>query len=61
MKPFDIAMKYRLSEMQVYSVMRYLRTTKGVKFTRQGKRYNLTKEEVQVVEKELERRGYKAG
>jgi len=45
MKPFDIATKYRLSEMQVYS----------------GKRYNLTKEEVQVVEKELERRGYKAG
>lgn len=57
MKPFEIARKYGLSEMYVYAAMRYIEATQGVRFTKKGYRYELTPEEVRLIEKELQRRG----
>ena len=31
---------------------------KGITFTKKGRRYELTPEEVKIIEKELQRRGY---
>lgn len=58
MKPFDIAKRYRVNEVLVYMVIRYLEAKKGPSFTKRGHRYALTQEEVEVIERELHRRGY---
>ncbi len=58
MKPFDIAKRYRVNEVLVYMVIRYIKTKKGMNFTKRGHRYALTQEEVEVTERELHRRGY---
>lgn len=56
MKPFQIAKRFGLSEAYIYSVMRYLEA-KGVQFTKKGYRYDLTWKEVELIERELQRRG----
>ena len=58
MKPFNIAKRYRVNEVFIYTVMRYLEAKKGMSFTKRGHRYALTQEEVEVIEGELHRRGY---
>jgi hypothetical protein len=57
-KPFEIAKRYGVGELYIYTVMRHLETTRGVRFTRKGRRYALTSEEVELIEKELQRRGH---
>ena len=58
MKPVDIAIKYRISEMLIYAIIRELRTKNGIQFTKKGHRYSLTNNEVHLIERELQRRGY---
>ena len=58
MKPFDIAKRYKVNEILIYTIMRYLKTKEGMSFTKRGHRYALTQEEVEAIEKELQRRGY---
>ena len=59
MRPFDLARKYGVNEILIYTIMRYLQTTHGVTFTKRGRRYALTTEEIELIEEELKRRGYK--
>ena len=59
MRPFDLARKYGVNEILIYTIMRYLQTTQGITFTKRGRRYALTNREVAIIEEELHRRGYK--
>ena len=56
MRVFELAQKLKVTESYIHSVMRSLKTKKGMKFTRRGWQYELTPKEVRAIVKEIERR-----
>jgi len=56
MKVIELAKKLKVGEIYIYMVMRDLSAKKGVVFTKKGRRYDLTSEEVRLLLKEIMRR-----
>ena len=54
-----IARRYRCGVNVVYSVIYTLSYKHGYEFSKRGRKYELTDREVELIRKELERRGYK--
>lgn len=50
-----LANKYRLRPSSVYNVITSLKMTKGVEFNKRGARYELTADQVKILESELQR------
>ena len=56
MKVIELAKKLKVGEIYIYMVMRDLSAKKGMVFTKKGRRYDLTSEEVRLLLKEIMRR-----
>ena len=55
----DLARKYRVRLTVLYRIIYDLEFTSGNFFTRKGRKITFTPGEVEVVEKELHKRGYR--
>ena len=56
MKVIELAKKLKVREIYIHSVMRDLSSKEGIEFTKKGKSYDLTDEQVQIIMKEIQRR-----
>ena len=56
MKVIELARKLKVGEVYIHMVMRDLSAKKGMVFTKKGRRYDLTSEEVRLLLKEIMRR-----
>ena len=56
MKVIELARKLKVGEVYIHMVMRDLSAKKGMVFTKKGRRYDLTPEEVRLLLKEIMRR-----
>ena len=56
MRVFELAQKLKVTETYIHSIIRALKATKGMNFTRKGWQYELTPKEVRAIVKEIERR-----
>lgn len=56
MRVFELAQKLKVTETYIHSIIRALKTKKGMNFTRRGWQYELTPKEVRTIIKEIERR-----
>lgn len=57
MTTVKLARKYNIDIFQLQNIIVDLRT-RGYEFTRKGKKYDFSKEDLEIIEAELERRGY---
>lgn len=58
MTTFELARKYGISMNHLQNIIMNLRI-RGYEFTRKGRKYDFTEEDLKVIENEIQRRGYK--